>query len=173
MNSRPATLTRARCAILCVVVVLCLAPCSLFAQTPKLTTHPSPPPANQPFDGELWILTFPDAIGPTPSSPTTASDGYILFNYDTCHPCAYNTLAYRRFPLHFPALTAGMYDVRFWQLLPVDVDPPPTVADFSLKVVAGPSSVPSTSVPALMSIGLLLITLAWRNLSKRNADTGL
>lgn len=157
----------ARRAILRVFVVLCLAPCSLFGQMPKLTTFPSPPPANQPFDGELSILALPKAIGPTPPSPAFASDSYIRFWFNNCgSPCLSGEPEYQTFPLHFPALGAGTYRVDFDSI--ADVDPPlPPIAMFSLRIGADPSPIPALGIPASIVVVLSLIALTCRTLSKR------
>jgi hypothetical protein len=151
-------------AILCVFVLLCLAPCSSFGQTPKLTTFPSPPPANQPFDGELSILANSESIGPTPPSPGSAGEGYIGFWFSDCGSgCLSGKTEYRTFSLHFPSFEAGTYRVEFNPISDVDPLLPP-VAVFSLTIGAVTSSVPTMSVPASIVVASLLMGLAWRRL---------
>lgn len=141
-----------------------------------LTISRFPAPANQPFDGVFSILAHPDDLGVETSHPQI--DGNKLtFSYDDyayCVSTCSNDSQYRSFPIHFPALAPGRYDVEFvayyipggflnWPQIP-------PVAKFSISVAAATSPVPLFGKPELIAAIVSLMTLTslvlWRRKSR-------
>jgi len=145
-------------------------------RTPELITHPSPPPANQPFDAELLILAHPDDFGIYYGPDIQGSQISFLFDDYYCTSTCSNELSYRSFPLHFPALAQGTYEVQFVagniRQFVFGTPALPPAAHFSLNVGTATNPVPTAGFPALLFGALGLVTLALRALRWRLSRSG-
>lgn len=131
-------------------------------RSPSLITHPSSPPANQAFDAVFSIWSHPDNLGIDP--PPQVDGNTIRFGFDDYSYCASgcsNESDYRSYPVHFPALAPGTYDVEVlaYYVKP-GYSPVPPVAKFSIRIGAATSSVSTLKYPALLFLGLLCIAMA-------------
>ena len=150
-------------------------------QAPALVTHPSNPAANQTFNAEFWITAHPDdpGIDPQPS----VSGNLITVGFDGYSYCASTCpegLTYRSFPVSFPALASGTYDVRFVASYVYSIYPPmpplPPVAEFSLTIGAHPDPVPAMGTSTLLMVVILVIGAPWlrsRRSEQKNAADAL
>lgn len=144
-------------------------------KAPALVLNSSPAPANKPFAAEFSILSHPDNLGVDP--PVANVNGNtIAFGFDDYSYCAStcsNESVYRSYPVQFPALAPGQYDVEFVAYYIKPVFPPhpqmPPVARFSITVGAATSSVPTARIPALLVMVLSLIALARLALPRRQS----
>jgi hypothetical protein len=142
---------------------------------PALVTHPRIPPANQPFTADLRIWAHPDDLGV--DGPAQIAGNLITVDFDDYSYCALdcsNESTYRSFPVSFPPLSPGTYEVKFVAAYVYGVYPPwpplPNVADFSLVVGAAPTPAPATSDGLLLLLGsLVIVTVGSRSFRARES----